>query len=178
VVERRALAWVTLGLSAACLVVSSDLVGTVVFASWLVTTFYPLYVRLQSKVRPTLAAVLMTLSILISIVAPLVVAGIVLTSRLIDLVGQVVALWQSGNLKALASSLLQAQDGKASLGDVYREVARVTPTLLAGVGRIVTILSDVGIKSFLFVLLVYGLFVRGRQLKDWIARASPLGQMA
>ena len=174
--EKGALGWLTLGLVAACLVVASDLVGTVVFASWLVTTFYPLFVRLSRKLNATLAALMLTLIILISIVAPLVVSGVVLTSRLIDLVGQVVALWQSGNFSSLASSLLQEQGARASLGDVYREVARATPTLLAGVGKIVGILSDIGIKSFLFVLLVYGFFVRGRQLVERIARASPLGQ--
>ena len=173
--ERGALAWVTLGIGVACLVVAFDLVGTVVFASWLVTTFDPLFVRLSTKMKPTLAALLLTVSILISIVAPLLLTGIVLSSRLIDLVGQVVALWQSGNFKAMAGSLLQEQ-GATKLSDLYREVARATPALLAGVGRIFAILSDAGIKAFLFVLLVYGFFVRGRQLKTWIAAASPLGE--
>ena len=107
--------------------------------------------------------------------APLLLTAIVLSSRLIDLVGQVVAPWQSGNYKAMAGSLLQEQ-GATKLGDLYREVARATPALLAGVGKIFAILSDAGIKSFLFVLLVYGFFMRGRQLTTWIAAASPLGR--
>jgi predicted PurR-regulated permease PerM len=178
VAKRGVLAWLALVLSAACLVVASDLVGTVVFASWLVTTFYPLYVRLSRKSRPTVAALSLTSTILVSIVAPLVAAAIVLVSRLIDLVGQVVALWRGGNLRAMAGSLLQEPGATPKLSDVFREVARATPTVIAGVGKIVVILSDIGIKSFVFVLLVYGFFARGKQLREWIARASPFGEKA
>jgi predicted PurR-regulated permease PerM len=169
------LAWVTLALAVLCLLIASDLVGTIVFASWLVTTFYPLYVRFSRRVRSTVAALVLTSTILVSIVAPLVAAGIILGSRLVELGGQLVALWQSGNVRAVAGSLLEEPGAKGRLGDVYRELAHATPTLLAGVGRIVGILSDIGIKLFLFVLLVYGFFARGPQLRDWIARASPLG---
>jgi predicted PurR-regulated permease PerM len=175
VTERGALAWLTLGLGVLCLYVGFDLVGTVVFASWLVTTFYPLYLRFSRKIKPTVAALSLTATILISIVAPLVAAGIILGSRLVDLGGQVLALWQSGYFRSLTGSLLEEPGAKIRLGDVYRELAHATPTLLAGLGRIVGILSDIGIKSFLFVLLVYGFFIRGRLLKEWIARASPLG---
>jgi predicted PurR-regulated permease PerM len=176
VTEKGVLAWVTLALAVVCLVVASDLIGTVVFASWLVTTFHPLFVRFSRKVKPTLAALSLTATVLISIVAPLVAAGIILGSRLLDLGGQVIALWQSGNLRSITGSLLEEQGAKVRLGDVYRELARATPTLIAGIGRVVGILSDIGIKSFLFVLLVYGFFVRGDKVRDWIARASPLGE--
>jgi predicted PurR-regulated permease PerM len=173
-----ALARTALLLGVACVVVSADFLGTVVFASWLVTTFYPLFARLAPKLGSALASLAMTVVILLSIVAPLVVTGIILTSRLVDLVGQVVALWQSGNLRSAGGALIEQQGGKVGLGDLYREAARAVPTLLVGVGKIFSILSDAGIKSFLFVLLVYGLFGRGRTVQAWISRASPLGEKA
>src|SRR5882672_6686394 len=93
--EKR-LGWLALVLLLFCLAMAADFLGALVFASWTVTTFYPVYRRVASKLRPVWAGLALTAAILLVVVAPLTVVGIILTSRTIELVNQGIHLWQTG----------------------------------------------------------------------------------
>jgi predicted PurR-regulated permease PerM len=151
-------------------------VGTIVLAAFLVTTFRPLWRRLASRTNGTLSSLAMTSAILLVIVAPLAVMGILLTAKLVDLVAEVTTLWQRGELPATLGNLTPGGGSLPRLGDLYRELARAAPGLLASVGKVFFALSDATIKSFLFVLLLYGLFAHGRELAQWLERSSPFGE--
>jgi predicted PurR-regulated permease PerM len=174
----RLVGWLALVLAVLCILIARDFIGTLVFASWLVTTFHPLFTRLAGKTNAPVAALIVTFSILVVIVAPLVVVGIVLASRLIDLVNLAVASWHSGNLSGAVAALFRQESLEFKISDLYQEAARSAPALLASVGKVFQVLSELAIAAFLFVLLVYGLFVHGHRARDWLARASPLDDEA
>ena len=88
--QAKRVGWVALALAIGCVLIAADFWGTVVFASWTVTTFYGVYQRLSSKLRPLLSALALTLAIVVVIMAPLVIIGIIVTSRSIELVTQAV----------------------------------------------------------------------------------------
>jgi predicted PurR-regulated permease PerM len=179
-VEERAtrLGWLALVLFLACLVVASDFLGAIVFASWTVTTFYPAYRRLRAKLRPTWAGLALTAAILLVIVAPLLFIGIILTSRTIELVNQGIHLWQTGGPFNAVAALASPDGARPRFADLYRDVARAAPGLLAGVGRVFFELSQGVIKTFLFVVFVYGLFVNGVAVAEWVRKRSPLDEKA
>jgi predicted PurR-regulated permease PerM len=173
---RRALGWLAIVLLVATLVVARDFVGTVVFAGFMVTTFQPLFRWLRTKMIVPLASLLLTSSIVVVIVAPLVVMGVLLTSRLVDLINELLEMWQRGDVTSALSALSHDQVSVPRVSDLYREIARAAPGVLASVGKVFFALSDMVIKSFLFILLLYGLFARGPALVSWVERSSPIGE--
>jgi len=77
--------WLALALAVGCILVARNLLGTVVFASWMATTFYALYLRLAAKTHPVLAALVMTFAIVVVIMGPLALGGVIITTRVVDL---------------------------------------------------------------------------------------------
>lgn len=175
--EKR-LGWLALVLLSICLVVAADFLGALVFASWTVTTFYPVYRRVASKLRPAWAGLALTTAIILVILAPLTVIGIILTSRTIELVTQGIHLWQTGGPFNAVATIVGQDGGTPKLADLYREAARAAPGLLAGVSRVFLELSQLVVKTFLFIVFVYGLFVDGVAVAEWVRRRSPLGERA
>jgi predicted PurR-regulated permease PerM len=157
-------------------IVARDFVGTVVLAAFVVTTFQSLWRRLAMKTSETLASLALTVSIVVVIVAPLVVLGVVLASRLADLVNDLMAMWERGDLTSGLNTLTHQQVSLPRLGDLSRDIARAVPSVLASVGKVFFALSDATIQAFLFVVLLYGLFAHGRAVVDWLERSSPLGE--
>jgi predicted PurR-regulated permease PerM len=174
----KRLAWTALVLAALCVFVAEDFWGTIVFASWTVTTFYGVYARLTSKLRPAWAGLLLTVAIIVVILAPLVIIAVILTSRTIELVTQAIQLWHSGGPLQAVAALFSDDGARPKLVDLYREAAREVPGLLASVGRVFSEISQIVVKTFLFIVFVYGLFVNGRAAKAWILAKSPLGKSA
>ncbi len=158
------------------LVVARHFVGTIVFAAFMVTTFQRPFRWLRAKMSASLASFVLTSSIVVVIVAPLALMGVLLTSRLVDLINQLLEMWQRGDLTEALSTLSHDQVSLPRLSDLYREIARAAPGVLASVGKVFFALSDTIIKSFLFILLLYGLFARGPAVVGWLERSSPFGQ--
>jgi predicted PurR-regulated permease PerM len=173
---RRSLGWLALVLVALCIFVAREFVGTVVLAAFVVTTFQPMWRRLAMKTSETLASLALTVSIIVVIVAPLVVFGVVLTSRLVDLINELMAMWQRGDLASALNTVFHQEVSLPRFGDLYREIARAAPSVLASVGKVFFALSNATIKAFLFVVLLYGLFAHGRAVSGWLERSSPLGE--
>ena len=120
----RALGWFTVLLVVLCTWIARDFMGTLLLASWLVTTFYALFARLARVTKVWVSALLLTSGILLIIVVPVLLALILLGSRVAEFVRQGIDLWNRGDILSSASAWLGQPE--ASLPNSISKMCPVT----------------------------------------------------
>jgi predicted PurR-regulated permease PerM len=161
----------------------------IIWAGVLALLFRPLYIRLlaRTKGRPTLAALLITLVILVVLIGPIAFLTVALVNEAADAVARVNALYQSGELQKYLDLKLPLVDGlKEKLSQYYDfsqlDLNEVVRNSIDKIGKFVidqagSIISNGTRAVFYFILMlvtIYYFLKDGDKLVGWLRKAVPL----
>lgn len=176
----KALGWVVLVLTLLACWVLSPLWIPLLLAAWFAHIAWPLYQRVYKAMRQReRAAAVLTVLLIISVLSPLVLATLSLSSSAFEL-GQKVLQSESGSeaLEALAGN-----GGGARLNlqefelQQWLDLARQHGIQALGAANtLLTVVTKLFVGLVVFVAAFYIFLVQGKQLYGWLLDRSPLSR--